>query len=69
MVQLIRTINLLELQSEGWTNLKAHSTHIEKLQVKFPILQVKDKFSFLYYLFKYEKSEILIFKYEKTLHI
>ena len=36
------------------------------LQVKFPILQVKDEFSFLYYLFKYEKSEILIFKYEKT---
>ena len=32
----------------------------------FPILQVKDEFSFLYYLFKYEKSEILIFKYEKT---
>ena len=45
-----------------------HSTHIENSCHKtlYYLLQVKDEFSFLYYLFKYEKSEILIFKYEKT---
>ena len=45
-----------------------NSTHIENSCHKtlHYLLQVKDEFSFLYYLFKYEKSEILIFKYEKN---
>ena len=45
-----------------------HSTHIENSCHKtlYYLLQVNDEFSFLYYLFKYEKSEILIFKYEKN---